>query len=193
MNVGNQQVDQYLRDLAARSSTPGGGAVAALTGAQAVALISMVVEFSDKTIPEHQRTTLLEVAAQAREQFIVLADQDAQNFAALMTAYKTKTGIQQALEAAATPPLKCLELSVEMKSSLGVLSKAGNPNLITDTGIAAALLRSTIEASLMNVLINLRSIKNQTFISNAKRTMSEAQQYIAELDRLAQSITNELT
>lgn len=190
--INDQAVNEYLAELASKTSTPGGGAVAALSGAQAAALIAMVGEFSEKTVGIEAREQILNLANETKNQFLELANQDALNFSSLMAAYKNKTGVQDALKAAATPPLECLALCIALKPSLDSLAKDGNANLVTDTGIAASLMVSTIASSEMNVLINLRSIKDTEFISQAQAKVERARSLIPELEQLAESIRTDL-
>lgn len=187
-----QTIQDYLQGLSARTSTPGGGAVAALTGAQAAGLIAMVTEFSGKTIDEKEHAEILWTAQEAINQFTRLAEEDARNFDQLMAAYKAKTGIQEALKNAAQPPLKCLELSMTLIPLVQRLAEVGNTNLITDTGIAASLLRSMIESSEMNVLINLRSIKDESFNAAAADHLNLAQTKITELDQIVEHVKSSL-
>lgn len=191
--TSNTTIADYLSALASRKSTPGGGAVAAMSGAQAAALISMVAELT-KTFPD--KTTqpeVIKLATEAVQRFTDLADQDAAAFAALMQSYKNKTDIQSGLQSAAAPPLACLELSAKLVEPLLVIQLHGNPNLITDTGIAALLLRDTIISSELNVLINLRSIEDELFKQTARATVETAKQHIALLDRMAADITRQLS
>jgi len=109
-----------------------------------------------------------------------------------MQAYKNKTGIQPGLQSAAAPPLACLTLSSQLIEPLRVIQQHGNPNLVTDTGIAALLLRDTIMSSELNVLINLRSIEDELFKQTARATVETAKQHIALLDRMAADITRQL-
>ncbi|MGK0343141.1 MAG: formiminotetrahydrofolate cyclodeaminase [Candidatus Azotimanducaceae bacterium] len=192
MSLSDTTIADYLAALSSRKSTPGGGAVAAMSGAQAAALISMVAELT-KTFPDEQtRTGVINQAASAVQQFTGLADQDAAAFTALMQAYKNKTDIQPRLQSAAAPPLACLQLCSQLIESLLVIERYGNPNLITDTGIAALLLRDTIISSELNVLINLRSIEDELFKQSARATVEAAKQHIALLDKMAADITRQL-
>ncbi len=189
----NQTIADYVAALGEKSSTPGGGAVAAVSGAQAAALIAMVAEFSDKTMSDSERLALLETANDAATQFIQLAEDDAKNFSELMASYKKKSGIQDALKGAAKPPLDCLTLSASLIPLLQTLYQKGNPNLITDTGIAASLLRSTIEASELNILINLRSIKDEDYVSAAQDQIRQLRSQIPELNAIVDAVKSHLT
>ena len=59
----------FLDDLSSKNATPGGGAVAAITGAQAAALISMVCAFS---VENPELESIARQAEEARVKFLKL-------------------------------------------------------------------------------------------------------------------------
>lgn len=193
MSLGNQTLQQYLAELSAKQSTPGGGAVAAISGAQASGLVAMVAEFSVKTLSKQERHQMIEIADRALTEFLQIADRDAVNFKKLMSTYQTKTGTQEALKNAAEPPLACLDLATKLATLVTTLNERGNRNLVTDTGIAALLLSNTIRASEMNVLINLRSISDDDFVQNAKQQLDSSKGYIGPLASIAANVTDSLS
>lgn len=44
--IKDSSIEQFLEDLAGKSSTPGGGSAAAVIGAMGAALVSMVANFT---------------------------------------------------------------------------------------------------------------------------------------------------
>jgi formiminotetrahydrofolate cyclodeaminase len=168
----DSSLDTYLAELASKASTPGGGAVAAVTGAQAAALISMVCHLTKDGGDD--LTKIRSRSESARIAFIKLGEADIAGFDLVMMAYKLpgksqtekeirQAALQPALLAAASAPLSMLELAASLVTDIQVLVKTGNPNLITDVGIAALLIPATVQAATMNVLINLRSMKDASF------------------------------
>jgi formiminotetrahydrofolate cyclodeaminase len=193
MSIADSTLSDYLSALSSGSSTPGGGAVAALSGAQAASLISMVANLT-KTFPEEDsKEQLLKTAEVAVATFTSLADQDAAAFAKLMTAYKEKGDVETASMDSATPPLDCLKLAHSLVASVQVLHQHGNPNLVTDTAIAALLLKDTILSSELNILINLRSIKNDDFKQAANQLIHDAKSTLPVLEDIASSIAKQLS
>jgi methenyltetrahydrofolate cyclohydrolase len=87
--IEQQQVGEFLDTLASRASTPGGGAVAGLAGAEAAALVAMVCHLTRNK--EDTIAPVLRVAEAARRAFLQLADDDARTFAAVMTAWRLPT------------------------------------------------------------------------------------------------------
>lgn len=112
---------------------------------------------------------ILTQAEEARQTFATLIDDDMEGFDAVMRAYKlpSKDGslerdrtLQNALASAAEAPLAMMETASALITPLAELVTLGNRNLITDVGVAAILIEATIHSARLNVLINLKSIKN---------------------------------
>jgi formiminotetrahydrofolate cyclodeaminase len=96
--LNQQSLQSYLDKLSSSAATPGGGAVAAVTGAQAAALISMVCNLTKGKTKESASDSAEALkkeiqainnrAEQARGQFDQLADDDIEGFNQVMAAYK---------------------------------------------------------------------------------------------------------
>lgn len=219
--LNQQSLQSYLDKLSSSAATPGGGAVAALTGAQAAALISMVCNLTKSKTkraasnsadddandkPNDQAKEIQAInkrAEQARAQFDQLADDDIEGFTAVMTAYKMPksnpqersdqhTTLQDALKHAAQAPLQSATLASSLAQDIQRLSEIGNKNLITDVGIAALLIPATVQAARMNVLINLSSMQDEQFIKNALAALESATSQASPLTKLADSICTSL-
>ena len=192
----DETINEFLDSLAARTSTPGGGAVAATTGAQAAALIAMVSRFTTQTDEMEQIT---EKAEKARSIFLQLMERDITAFENLMMAYKTKKEtmgrteiIQEALVETAAAPRAIMVLADSLIDDTSLLSRNGNQNLITDTAMVAVLLKATIESAEYNILINLKSIKSQEYIKEATADIQSCRQNIAHLEEIAEKIRSSL-
>ncbi|MFT7222466.1 MAG: formiminotetrahydrofolate cyclodeaminase [Candidatus Azotimanducaceae bacterium] len=155
VKLGETKVSDFTDQLAARTSTPGGGAAAALTAAQACALIAMVANFTDACDGIKDRA----VASQAT--LIDLGDKDATAFNSVMAAYKGKGDLESALAAAATVPSELIHISAKMTGDLEYLEEHGNKNLITDVGIAALLIHASMRASVLNIRVNTKAMKSE--------------------------------
>ncbi|HIG40007.1 MAG: cyclodeaminase/cyclohydrolase family protein [bacterium] len=191
-------IQAYLDALASKASTPGGGAVAAMTGAQAAALISMVCNLTkDK---DHELKPVTNRSELARIRFIELGEADIAGFERVMNAYRLprqsasekatqQASLQSALLSAASAPLETLTLASSLVPDIQLLEQIGNPNLITDVGIAALLIPATIQAAQVNVLINLVSMKDENFKQNARKKIDEAMTSSQVLTRVITNIT----
>ena len=145
-----QNLKTYLDALAAKTSTPGGGAVAAVVAAEACSLLSMVANFS-------KAETAKDIAARAQASIanlLELGDQDTLAFESVMKALKGEGDRLSACEQAASIPMQVIAICLTHVEDLEYLSSRGNPNLITDTAIASLLFDSALKSSELNILIN---------------------------------------
>lgn len=147
-----QNLATYLDKLAARTSTPGGGAVAAVVAAEACSLVAMVANFSkDATAKD------IAVRAQASiASLLELGDQDALAFESVMKAFKEDGDRSSACEQAAGIPAEVIRICLTHVEDLEHLASKGNANLITDTAIASLLFDSAMKSSELNILINMK-------------------------------------
>ena len=149
----NQTVEEFLSALAARSSTPGGGSAAAITGAEGAALLAMVCNFTRGT--SDTKAQCLE----SKERFIELSNQDITAFDNVMAHYKApdSDAFQIAVQGAISISLNIMQEACKLVSAAEYLLHNGNQNLITDVAIGANLLKSAIDSAHVNVLINCQS------------------------------------
>jgi len=70
-----------------------------------------------------------------------------------------EAGYQQA----ARVPLGTATLCLEAIDLAGVVAARGNRNSASDAGVAALMARAGVEGAVLNVLINLGSVKDETF------------------------------
>jgi len=199
--VKGQTIDSYLEALASSASTPGGGSVAAITAAQAAALISMVCSLtkSSEVVRASLITDIHQRSESARHRFMELCELDIEGFSKVMAAYKLPKGdqkekeLQAALHSAAQPPLETLELASSLTNDIEKLAEIGNQNLRTDTGIAALLITSSIRSAEMNVKINLQSINDKAFSDDAIQKIKVALETSRVLEKVAMNIDESLS
>ena len=199
-NLTQLSTDTFLDQLASNAPTPGGGGVAALCGALASALASMVANFTvDKpAYRQHQplMTELLAELTDLRHELAHCVDKDAQVFTAVTQAYTLPkltdedkqartTAIQTALRQATLVPFQVMSLC---HKGLSLATKAvgtTNPHVITDLGAAAILFEAAARASILNVRINTGMIKDQAF---ADTYSQKSKELLADCQTLSQSI-----
>ena len=149
-----QNLKAYLHSLAAKTSTPGGGAVAAVVAAEACSLVAMVANFSkDERSKDIARRAHASIA-----DLLELGDQDALAFESVMKALRGEGDRSNACEQAAGIPAQVIGICLTHVEDLEYLSAHGNPNLITDTAIASLLFDSALKSSELNILINIKDV-----------------------------------
>lgn len=177
-SLNDLSVSAYLTELASSAATPGGGAAAGLTATQAAALLEMVCNLTgqDKfAAVSNQISVTNHACASIREKLLGLTDRDARAFAELMASYtlprsnqeetdRRKARIQDALKTASGVPLEVMRETVKLATHAILLAEIGNPNLITDVGVAVHLMEAALSSARLNVLINTRLISDSNFV-----------------------------
>ncbi|MDP3994740.1 MAG: cyclodeaminase/cyclohydrolase family protein [bacterium] len=166
MRIGNYKIESFLDEVASKNPTPGGGAVAALTGAIAASLIEMVVNLTkgDPTSlnPPAGRAGLCGARAKIlRVRLLGLADEDCKVFDAVVLAYraKDKLKIKKALLGAIEIPEETKKLSKEVGELAKVVAKVGNKNAVSDAKTAVHLARAAAKSAEENIKINRTALK----------------------------------
>ena len=169
-SLTNKSVQQFLNLLAAKESVPGGGGAAALVGALAAALCSMVGNFTSgkKTYAavEDDIQRMLGEAEVVRVRLLELVEEDAAAFAPLAEAYgipkddPTRAEVlEAATKGACAAPVEMMRQIAHAIELLEEMGQKGSRLLISDVGCGALLARAALEAAAMNVFINTKSFK----------------------------------
>lgn len=173
---------EYLDRLAAKEPVPGGGSASALVGAVSAALGSMVANFTvgrEKfaAVEENMRQVLeaLEVERRALTN-LVQADMDA--YGQVSAAYKMpkddptrEETLQTALKAAASVPLEIVQRCLAVLRLLPELVEKGNPNLLSDVGVAAVCAEAGLKGGWLNVEINLAHLADEQYVASVKEAL----------------------
>lgn len=189
-------VESYLDKLAASDPEPGGGSAAALVGALGAALISMVTNLTlgkEKYAEVQDDVAGLKEKAEAlRAELEGLVTLDALAYREVASAMKMpketdqekqqrKQVMQVALKGAAEVPLKVAEAAVEVARLSLPAAEKGNPNAVSDAGVAVLLADAAAQAAALNVRINLAWIEDE----DVKRSMwARIEAILSETGRL---------
>ncbi len=143
---------ELLDQISSDSPAPGGGSVAALCGALAASLTSMVAALTFKKKGWEGKRPEMEKLGQSAQAlldwFRVAIDRDTDAFNALMTAIGLPGSnaaekehrdreMSAAALTAATVPLEVLEHAVTVLRLTATAAREGNPNSVSDAGVAA--------------------------------------------------------
>lgn len=179
-------IGEFLDALAAQQPTPGGGGAAALTGAQAAALVSMVINFTvgnkKYAAVEERMRGYLDQTERLRHELTALADLDVQAFQAVSQCYTMpkatdeekairSAALQVALKGAAQVPFTVAEKCLAVMQLVEPVGKDGNANVVSDAATALYLANAALRSAIVNVNINLKLIKAEDFVAewSAKR------------------------
>lgn len=172
--------------LASRAPTPGGGGAAALTGSQAAALLSMVINFTlgnkKYAAVEQIMAAYLTQSEQLRHALLAMADADVAAFTVVTAGYalpretaEEKTArtaaIQAALKGAAEVPFTTAQHCLAVMELSEGVARQGNTNVVSDAATALYLAHAALQSAIINVNINLKFIKDETYVAtwSAKR------------------------
>ena len=166
--TGEAQISEYLDILSSKAPVPGGGGASALAGALGDSLGQMVVHLTlGKKKYAQVQDEMLEYESHLKrlqEEFLVLADRDAEVFAPLAEcyrlldvteeekAYKEKI-MEERLRNASFVPLEIMEKAVEMLGILEELSYKGSVMAVSDVGVGVQFARTALLGAVMNVYI----------------------------------------
>jgi formiminotetrahydrofolate cyclodeaminase len=175
-------VVDFLDRLAARTPTPAGGSVAALSVAQAAALVVMVARFCDA--PELvERAERLVVTARG------LVTEDERAFTAVAAAWELprgegsdgaarRTAVAEALLAASEPQARVVEVAIEVLVLIDLLRPAAKGGLRSDLVAAGEVARAGSSIARMNVESNVRTLPDSEARSRLLRRMGVAKERI---------------
>ncbi|HEV2642002.1 MAG TPA: glutamate formimidoyltransferase, partial [Candidatus Elarobacter sp.] len=173
--AGEQTLRGYLEAIGDSSATPGGGSVAAIAGALAAALARMVAGLTTgraRYAPVEGEMRAVETRAQALVHTLeALAHRDAEAYAQVIDAQKLPNetpgdarrrdaALHDALLAAARVPLDVCRASEEVALLTEVVAERGNPNAVTDAGVAAALATAACTGASYNVRVNVLALRD---------------------------------
>jgi methenyltetrahydrofolate cyclohydrolase len=165
----------YLNDLASASPAPGGGAAAAVTVAQGLALLSMVCNLTIgkkkfKSV-ESQAIRILERVSAMSQEALSEAESDVNAFRDVMKAYRMpadteeqrsakQAAVEKATRGAAEPPFRLMRLAAAALPLADELEKIANLNVLSDVHIARHLLKAGYKSSQENVEVNLEGLSS---------------------------------
>lgn len=192
MNTAGYNIEEYIKELASKAPVPGGGGASAVAGALSAALSSMVCNLTigkkSFAAVEEDIKNILSDMNKHMESFIKLSDKDAQVFYPLSQAYSFKpqneeekslheANMEKLLFDAAIVPLDIMKEANSMLNSIDFLAKKGSKLAISDAGVAVGLLRSAVCGAMMNVVINVKYMKDRDI---AQRLLDEASEILED-------------
>jgi glutamate formiminotransferase/formiminotetrahydrofolate cyclodeaminase len=167
----------FADQVSTSSPAPGGGSVAALAGALSAALSAMIAAVTFGTSGMEDARKAMEstgVQAQAlKDWFLEAVDRDADAFNEVMSAIRMprKTDEDMAARDAAMAaanrgatlvPLEVLEHCADALELALVVAEGGNPNTVSDAGVAGTCAVAAAEGASLNIRINLEGLGGDT-------------------------------
>lgn len=198
MKLIDMTVAGFIDELASDSPAPGGGSVSALNGAIAAALTSMVgnltigkKKYAD--VEEEMRDIVSRVT-EIQKELLEAVDKDCDAFNVVFAAFKwpketeeekeaRSAEIQRGTKIAADVPMRVAEKAAELMPLIEKVIMKGNQNSITDACCAMMACRYAVIGALLNVRINLGSIKDETFVKEHADRAAELERKVNETEQ----------
>lgn len=196
--LADLNLKDFLDKTSSKEPVPGGGSIAALSGALAASLTQMVANLTigkKKYVEvDAQMQEILECANNYKNEFILDIDRDSDAFNEVMEAFKLpketdeekakrKEAIQLGSKSASVVPLNVAKKGLDMMEIIEKVVVSGNQNAVTDGAVAAMMARTAVLSALYNVKINLGSIKDEKFVQDVDEQVKLIESQVNEIEK----------
>ncbi|MEZ2336455.1 glutamate formimidoyltransferase [Mucilaginibacter sp. RCC_168] len=171
----------FADETASESPAPGGGSISAYVGSLGASLAGMVANLSSHKKGWDDRweefSNWAEKAQAYKDELIRLVDLDTTAFNRIMESFNLPKStpeekaardkaIQDATKYAIEIPLKVMQAALNSMEVIKAMAEIGNPNSVTDAGVAALCVRTAVLGAFMNVKINASGYKDKDFVTD---------------------------
>ena len=172
---------EFANKTSSESPAPGGGSISAYCGALGAALSTMVANLSANKRGWEDKWEFYskwgEKSLAYQNILVKLVDEDTLAFNRIMAAVSLPkdsdeqketrlTALQSATKYAIEVPFKIMETSFACLESIKCMAEVGNPNSISDTGVAALCIRTAVMGAYLNVRINCKDLNDDNYVSD---------------------------
>ena len=172
-------LQQFIDKVISNDPVPGGGSVSALNGALAASLSAMVANLTVGRKKYAEVNDLMqELAARletAARRLLADVDRDSEAYDRVFSAFKLpkdtdeqkavrSEAIQRETKYAAQVTRKVARAVHDILPHIATVAQRGNSNAVTDACVAMMCARTAVLGALLNVKINLSSIKDEAFV-----------------------------
>ncbi len=171
----SRPIGDYLDALASDAPAPGGGSVAGLVGALAAGLGQMVVSLTrdapDELVQANERLAALRasmIASGAADELAYAGYVEASRMPKSTPEEKDlrRATMQEALKEAVAVPMQLAETASELLETLDPVIRLGSKHVISDAEIGITLALACVDASLVNVRVNIPMIRDKEMAGN---------------------------
>ena len=174
-------LEEFIDKTHSKLHAPGGGGVAALCLSLGSALAGLVANFTKgkKKYIEYEEDikVIIEKSKNIQKRCLELIDEDEENFIPLSKAYGIKAETKEEKEnkqkeisrcsiIACKAPMEIVDISYEAILFHKELLKKGSVMLVSDVGVGVECLRSALKGGFLNMMINMGTISDRSFIDN---------------------------
>jgi len=200
MSAKDQTLDAFLSDLASSLPSPGGGGAAALCGALAAGLASMVgaLSIGKKQCAAHEEELLAlgKRAEAVRQELLALIDADAEAFAPLSRAYSLPKDapdradiLESCLRQAASAPQRIAECCCEVIGLAEDYAAFGSRLVLSDAATSAALAKGALKGAVININVNTALMRDKAYAGALSAEWEEKErEYAARADAVCAAV-----
>ncbi len=175
------EIEKFLEKLSSDTPTPGGGSASAFAGALSASLVEMVAGLSKRRgdLDPQKLNEIKRKASAIKRRLLRAVDEDAESYEEVLRAfrlpkdterqqsYRSKR-IQMAYKKATVIPQCVCENALKLIQYSRTLALKGNPNALSDAGVAGYLAEAALKGGLLNIEINLKPIKDKAFVQKMR-------------------------
>ena len=189
MPFADKTVQTFLDELASSAPVPGGGSGAALGGAMGAALLSMVCNLTlgkkgYETVQD-EMAGLLEQIESLRHELLQLMEADTQVYGQFRDTFRMprktdeekatrQEAMQCALAEAARVPMSIAECCRQLVDLALPVAQLGNKGVISDGGAGVLMAEAALQAAILNVQVNLKSMSDANLVSSLECRIRDA-------------------
>jgi len=207
--AASQLVSMTLTDFAdetaSESPAPGGGSISAYVGSLGASLATMVANLSSHKKGWDSRweefSDWAEKGQYYKDELLKMVDLDTVAFNRIMEGFSLPKStdeekaardkaIQDATKYAIEIPFKVMQLSYGSLEVIKAMAEKGNPNSITDAGVAALCARTAVLGAFMNVKINASGYKDKSYTTDVIKQGEELEKNAMALEGEIIAIVN---
>jgi len=171
----------FANETASESPAPGGGSISAYVGSLGASLATMVANLSSHKTGWDDRweefSSWAEKGQYFKDELLKLVDLDTAAFNKIMESFGLPKStdeekvvrdkaIQDATKYAIEVPFKVMQLAHDSLEVIKTMAETGNPNSVTDAGVAALCARTAVLGAFMNVKINASGYKDKSYTAS---------------------------
>ena len=198
--LAKMTIQDFANETSSESPAPGGGSIAAYCGVLGSALATMVANLSAHKRGWDDKWEFFskwgEKGICCQNQLLELVDRDTHAFNEIMKAFSLpkendkqlairNKEIQKATKNAINVPFEIMKTSFDSIEVIMKMAEEGNPNSISDAGVAMHCARAAIMGAFLNVKINCKDLDDKKYV---QKILKSANNIIDKTDVLEHKI-----
>ena len=186
--LAKMTIKDFANETSSESPAPGGGSIAAYCGVLGAALATMVANLSAHKRGWDDKWEFFskwgEKGISCQNKLLDLVDKDTHAFNEIMNAYSLPKDnakqldlrsqeIQKATKNAINVPFEIMKTSFDSIEVIMKMAEEGNPNSISDAGVAMHCARAAIMGAFLNVKINCKELDDKKYVQKVVKSATD--------------------